>query len=378
MASISLLVSVRENGGEPTACSASEAESSSDWLVRPSTGLAVPRAAHKTTIISPDLVLVTGGCSGVGCTPVERSAELFDIGTGKSEAAQPMADARVGHVAALLADGRVIVAGGWTGAAPTASAELFDQQDHSFSPAQSMATARMDATATPLLDGKVLVTGGARATNHPRASAEVYDQMLGRFVTAGNMHEPRAHHAAVRMKDGRVLVVGGQRGRNTATRGAEIYDPATGSFSPTGAMQLPRCKHAAVLLNDGRAMVISGSSDCDDRHRLAQTEIYDPATGEFTSGPPLLNPRYKIIDAATVLPTGEVVVAGDAIDVEVWTPGTSAFVKADHGIGERLAFSTATSLPDGRVLVLGGYDNSIRPTSQAWLVDHTGRTSATN
>src|SRR3546814_19605968 len=77
---------------------------------------------------------------------------------------------------------------------------------------------------------------------------------------------------------------------------------------------------SAVLLKDGRVMVIAGSSDCDDRRRLAQTEIYDPSTGQFTAWPPLLNPRYKIIDATTVLPSGEVVVAGDATDVEIWTP----------------------------------------------------------
>src|SRR3546814_6563083 len=107
---------------------------------------------------------------------------------------------------------------------------------------------------------------------------------------------------------------------------------ATEAFTLSGSMQLPRCKHAAVLLKDGRVMVIAGSSDCDDRRRLAQTEIYDPSTGQFTAGPPLLNPRYKIIDATTVLPSGEVVVAGDATDVEIWTPGdrTSTRLNSSH------------------------------------------------
>src|SRR3546814_14699543 len=90
-------------------------------------------------------------------------------------------------------------------------------------------------------------------------------------------------------------------------------------------------------------MVIAGSSDCDDRRRLAQTEIYDPSTGQFTAGPPLLNPRYKIIDATTVLPSGEVVVAGDATDVEIWTPGTPAFIKVGASIDNGLAFSSEES-----------------------------------
>src|SRR3546814_6258626 len=79
-----------------------------------------------TTAISPTLVLVTGGCSGSGCTPVERSAELVHIETGRSEVTQPMNEARVAHAAALLKDGRVLVAGGWTGDMATASAEVFE------------------------------------------------------------------------------------------------------------------------------------------------------------------------------------------------------------------------------------------------------------
>lgn len=354
-----------------TACSASEPKSISEWIVRPSSELSIPRAAHQATAISPTLVLVTGGCSGSGCTPVERSAELVHIETGRSEVTQPMNEARVAHAAALLKDGRVLVAGGWTGDMATASAEVFDPQHRSFSPVQAMATARMDATATPLLNGSVLVTGGASATNLPISHAEVFDQTQNRFVAVGAMHEARAHHAAVRMQDGRVLVVGGQRGRNLATNSAEIYDPATEAFTLSGSMQLPRCKHAAVLLKDGRVMVIAGSSDCDDRRRLAQTEIYDPSTGQFTAGPPLLNPRYKIIDATTVLPSGEVVVAGDATDVEIWTPGTPAFIKVGESIDNGLAFSTATHLPNGSVLILGGYDNDIRPTAQAWVISRT-------
>src|SRR3546814_20618674 len=87
-----------------------------------------------------------------------------------------MNEARVAHASALLKDGRVLVAGGWTGDMATASAEVFDPQHRSFSPVQAMATARMDATATPLLNGSVLVTGGASATNLSISHSEVFEQ----------------------------------------------------------------------------------------------------------------------------------------------------------------------------------------------------------
>jgi hypothetical protein len=231
-----------------------------------------------------------------------------------------------------------------------------------------METPRMDATATTLMDGSVLIVGGASATNQPVARAEVYDALRLRFRPAAVLLEARAHHASVRLPDGRVLVVGGMRARNVATRSAELYDPATNRFEPAGAMLQPRCKHAAVLLKDGRVLVIAGSSDCDDRRRMADTELYDPKTGVFSQGPRLLNPRYKIAGAATVLSSGEVVIAGDADDVEVWIPGQSQFSTASGGIGRGLAFSVATPLPNGEVLVTGGYNDEIRATSDTWRV----------
>lgn len=182
------------------------------------------------------------------------------------------------------------------------------------------------------------------------------------------MSEPRAHHASVRLADGRVLVVGGQVERGRATTSAEIFDPATGAFSPTGALSVPRCKHAALVLRDGRVMVIAGSTDCNRQRRLAQTEIWDPSTGKFSMGPALLNPRYKIASAAAVTREGDVVIAGDANDVEIWSPGTTSFVKAVGSLGKNLAFSTATPLHTGALLLTGGYDNDIRPTAQSWLI----------
>lgn len=339
-----------------------------DWRVERTSGLTTPRAAHKVTLLSPEVALVTGGCSGVGCGRVERSAELLHYTQGISTATEPMREPRVAHGAALLQDGRVLLAGGWTGSSTTASAEIFDPRPRSFLSAQPMATARMDATATSLLDGRVLVAGGATATHRPVRQAEVFDPEKGRFLPAGHLHEARAHHAAVRLHDGRVLVLGGQRGRKQATPSAEIFDPTTGRFASAGSMSQPRCKHGAVLLRDGRVLVLGGSRDCDERQRIAETEIFDPETGRFSAGPRLGTPRYKIVDASVVLPSGEVVVAGEASEVEVWTPGTPSFVRASGTLGGRLAFSVATLLPDASVLVTGGYDDEIRPTADAWLV----------
>ena len=336
------------------------------WSVEAGAPLSTPRAGHQATLLDADLVLLTGGCSGASCTPAVRSAELVDGRTGQWAATASMQVARVSHAAARLADGRVLVAGGWTGAATTASVEAFDPQTRRFTTLSDMGTSRMDATLTPLSNGTALVAGGAAATNRPLAAAEVFER--DRFTAVAPMLEARAHHAAVRLADGRVLVMGGQVERRLATASAEIYDPQTRTFTAARPMQLRRCKHAAVPLRDGRVMVLGGSPDCNEQQRIARTEIYDPRTGEFSWGPALQNPRYKIVSAAAVTPQGDVVVAGDAHDVEVWSPGSAAFVKAQGPIGRSLSFSTATPLPSGALLVTGGYDDEIRPTAQTWVV----------
>lgn len=367
-----------------------------EWRVQAAGSLAVPRAAHQSTPLGADQLLITGGCSGAGCSAIQRTAEIVSVDSLlqnislqsarahhtpqeiRREAKEPAPDQlaapltmhqpRVAHLASALSDGRVLVAGGWTGTRTTATAEIFDPQRRTFSPVADMLTPRMDATATPLADGSVLITGGAQATNAPLTTSEIFDPQTHRFIAGGAMQVPRAHHVAVRLHDGRVLIAGGLRARKQATNTAEIYDPASRRFTPVGQMHMARCKHAAVLLRDGRVMILGGSTDCDERQRLVQTEIYDPQTQTFTRGPSLIHPRYKIVSAATVLASGEVLVGGDADDVEIWTPGTPAFVRAHGSIGRNLAFSTSIALTGGRALVIGGYDQEIRPTRDIWLV----------
>jgi hypothetical protein len=231
-----------------------------------------------------------------------------------------------------------------------------------------MSVERMDGTATLLEDGQVLIVGGARQTNQPVAVVERFNPTKGDLDTTGELQIARAHHAAVRLNDGRVLIVGGLISRNTATATAEIYDPKTGAFTQTGSMNEPRCKHAAVLLADGRVMVLAGSRDCDQRQQLSTTEIFDPKTEKFVQGPRLSDPRYKIASAAVRLPSGAVLIAGGSSDIEVWNPGTPAFAPVADTLGAELAFSTATVLSNGRVIVIGGYDRTTTATNRTWHV----------
>jgi hypothetical protein len=203
--------------------------------------MSVERAAHQATLLNNGQVLVTGGCARQGCEIYHASTEIFNPATGSFHAASPMSTPRAGHVAILLPDGRVLVAGGWTGQGATASAEIYDPATGVWTAAGDMLDARESLTAVPLPDGPVLITGGSGGLNDP-ASAEVFDPVTSTFSAVGPMKTN--HYLTTPLADGRVLVTGGQNAAGAILRSAEIFDPATNKFYPTGEMSVPRFKHA--------------------------------------------------------------------------------------------------------------------------------------
>lgn len=234
--------------------------------------------------------------------------------------------------------------------------------------AGGMGAARAAHQATLLEDGRVLITGGERATGAAFSSAEVFDPDTSTFSIVGEMTSPRGSHVASPLPDGRVLVVGGHRASGQLLRSAEVFDPTTGQFEATGAMAEARHKHAAAPLPDGKILIIGGSDVRDYRGRIRGTELYAPATGEFSPGPEMRWARHKIRDAVVALPSGAVVVAGGAARPELWDPTDGIFVPAEGELSGPQMFATATLLISGEVLVLGGYDERIDPSAAAWLV----------
>ncbi len=330
--------------------------------------MSVERAAHQATRLASGKVLITGGCSGRCDTTLDR-VEAFDPLTGRFEPMPAMATARDSHAAVALEDGRVLVAGGWSQRRATASVELFDPVSGRFGSAAEMTQARAVPVATRLADGRVLITGGQTSQMAPLNTAELFDPASNRFSATGLMHSARIGHTAVTLADGRVLVAGGLSARRGAVlRSSEIFDPASGRFEPTGDMVSLRQKHAAIRLLDGKVLIIGGSDAGPRSDRYRSTELYDPASGRFSPGPDMQWQRYKVPDAAVLLPTGEVLVAGGAEHLERYDPIGQRFVPLPGELSGPHEFATASLLDNGSILVLGGYDEQIRTSASAWLV----------
>jgi len=333
------------------------------YAISPTSDMTVPRSGHTATLLPNGQVLITGGMERNGV--FYSSTEFYVQATGKFTAApQSMSTQRVGHTATLLLNGKVLIVGGWGANGVLATAELFDPATSMFTPTGSMSVARGDDTATLLPNGKVLVAGGEN--DSALLSAEVYDPATGTFSQTGNMGAERTMHTATLLPDGRVLIAGGGKYQHPLAT-AEIYSSETGTFTITGSMTVPRYKHAAMLLRGGNVLVVGGSDDRDWRGRYVNAEIYNPTRGSFTATGNMNKARFKIPGAVALLKNGKVLIAGSGEQVESYDSETRAFSTATGRMDAERFYSTATLLPDGRVLIAGGYNNHGIASAKAWL-----------
>ena len=325
------------------------------------------RLGHTATLLSDGSILVAGGNSGA--TP---SAELF---TPRSSSFVPtfgaMVYARSGHCATVLPNGWVLIVGGGDGQGRFfKTAELFNPVTQSFSATGDLSHERTGATATLLPSGKVLIAGGQDSSGALLSSAELYDLSTGMFTMTGNMQFRRAQHTATLLPDGKVLLVGSV----TESASAELFDPVSGIFSPTGSLIQPRVHHTATLLPSGNVLVAGGTRIMPPGGGGAPsapisvhtTEIYDSVRGIFQNGKQLRTARDS--HSATLLANGTVLIVGgylhdfDGDAQSEWYTISSAEVFDPANSASSVAASLetdraqhiATPLNDGEVLITGG------------------------
>jgi hypothetical protein len=345
----------------------------------PTGSMHVPRAVHTATILPDGRVLVAGGMQKNGV--FEDSAELYDPASGRFETLPKLASRRVGQSATLLSNGKVLIAGGsagrrfeggrWIGEV-VATAELFDPVTRSFRSAGSMSTPRAHHAAVRLADGRVLLAGGYHDRSDALGSAEIYDPASGAFGPTGSLRAARVPEVAVLLKDGRVLIPGGSDASGGVLASVEVYDPKSGRFAPAGDMIAARRKHGGVLLASGRVLVVGGSDARDWTGQKSEAEIYDPAANLFAPAASMALRRFKLGSAVAVLLDGRVLVAGGAAAPELYDPAKGEFRAVSGGYGQPRYYATATLLLDGRVLITGGYGTGTAAegplsTTDAWL-----------
>jgi uncharacterized delta-60 repeat protein len=334
--------------------------------------MSTTRYQHTATLLPNGKVLICGGQDNTG--PLS-DPELYDPATGTWHAPGPMNAGRAEHTATLLPDGKCLLAGGLGNQGSLSSAELYDDSATPlWMPTGALNKARDDHTANLLPDGRVLVVGGFdESLPAPISASELYYPARGTWTVTGSLNIARDYHTATLLPNGKVLVAGGFGNSFPGPlSSAELYDPAVGAWTATGPLNFAHYFHTATLLPDGKVLVVGGA---DSLFRsVPASELYDPATGTWTATGSLNTPRFHHTE--TLLPSGKVLVAGGVFQTltnstslssaELYDPATGTWA-ATGAMNSSRAQHSATSLPNGKVLVVG-FDSAelYDPASGTW------------
>lgn len=383
----------------------------------PAPGLPKPRIEFAMVKLHDGRVMVIGGANegveqdgGIVDRASYSSTYVFD--PRRPEAGWTRAGllntARTAPAAAVLPDGRVLVAGGYYLSGRLGRAE----QDGG----AVLAASRQGTGDPSVINASWLADVGPEVTIPALATAELYDPATGTWSKTGSMRYPRFGSAAATLTDGRVLVVGAVHERDVPMTGpsagayspvdarstAEIFDPATGRFSPAGRFPdpdesalsapdlgerawpddlLPTAVGTLVGLPDGGALLVGWTAYA--KHVGSLTRVLRFVAGHdqwvdvgrtygmfWESAEPGFAPRYGA--TAAPLRDGRVLVGGGDLPAEVggiygrytrsvelfdpvtdtWTDGPPLPLGRAGGV--------AVSLLDGSVLVVGGCERTAR------------------
>jgi hypothetical protein len=306
------------------------------------------RAFHTATLLQDGRVLIAGGEALVQASPASlKSALIIDAhdptNVSVSDTGIAMRSARTGHVAALLADGRVMIAGGKVestmgmGDVFLATIEIYDPNKGTFDvpvdatgqPVQ-LSTGRYGAQASLLVSGyDVMITGG-RDQMGPVLTIDVirFGQNGGpasRVTSTDMIGVGPIFHAAAVAQNGQVLLSGGYGTVADAFPSSGLplhssanvemwsFDAASGSLSRTctDAMLTGRGFHTATMI-ERRVLFVGGRGP--DGLPLASGEVAEilGATSRCFAAQPTMNPMTDAREEHAVadLQTGEVLVVG--------------------------------------------------------------------
>lgn len=324
--------------------------------------MSYPRDNQTATLLGSGKVLVAGS----GFQGATAHAELYDPGTNSWSSAGTMLAERLNFTATLVPSGQVLVS---EGASPTSNPpppyiQLYDPATNSWS--ASINAGWSNQTATLLPSGEVMLVGGDAQTillGPPPTS---------QWIAAAPPVVARSGQTATLLSSGKVLVAGGSTSGGSCNQypgdgippilaSTETYDPSTNTWAASAPMTTARYDHLATLLLSGKVLIVGGTNfwfgggACQTGGSIAGAELYDPATNIWSSATPgnglgFGQARYNTI---TLLYSGKVLVDGSG-GAELYDPTTNTWSMTGPHTAPSRVFSTATLLPSGQVLVAGG------------------------
>ncbi len=212
-------------------------------------------------------------------------------------------------------------------------------------------------------------------------SSEIYDPASAAFSPASWLNAQWNQTAL--LANGTVLAVSGGDDAWGPEADASVYDPAAGASSATANMNAPRMDLTITLLPDGQALITGGSTGtgctfvCEAGWCcLASAEIYDAAAGLFSTTGSMISPRAG--HTATLLPSGQILIVGGGSGdnspalstAELYTPARliaapALFSISGDGGGQGVIWHAASGMlalatnPAGAGEILSMYTNNL-------------------
>lgn len=341
---------------------------------------AIPAAVNygSATPLDGDVVFIAGGKDGDLLQSTIGPNTLTYLWRANVRFATPgpvMTVPRFAHTATRLADGRVLLAGG-AGSAPGFAAQnqcdVFDPATQAISPVAAMTHPRAGHAAHLLADGRVLVAGGVAslalalaappsmtAFGTARDDAELYDPVSNTWTPVANlMQAPRAFGGSAMRPDGTVALVSGICGTSliagtvpalyaaTGSVFTDGFDPATSLFFPLPSITgVPLAAPQLTTLLDGRLWLTGGAGVAGvltNPFASTVTRLFDGV--QWTTGPSL--PQGTAHHRAVLLDNGFVHLSGGSNKfVQESQPNTSSTTCLLY---DGVTLQTAAPLTQGR------------------------------
>jgi len=259
-------------------------------------------------------------------------------------------DARWGHNAHVLSNGKVLVMGGdncdLQNPIVYSSAELYDPITKTWSYTNSMKCSHDYFSSVILNNGNVMVIAGMDNNGDVIPTCEIYDVLTSTWKIVSPLQTARENHASVCLQDGRVLVAGGN-----VEQSCELYDPYSNKWTFTGKMNILHGSGMSLtMLDNGSIIAIGGSTALDI------AEIYDPNTEKWTLLSSKLNSKYYY-HSVIRLTDGRLLIAGTQTSSymrysDLYDQNTQTF-KSTGILNTPVGSAAMSLLDDGNVLLYG-------------------------